>query len=180
MRRAGLLHCTNGCRDYFKVLGARGQLPFVARKNEQGSKWAEYTLEDAFRLRLQLDLSGNESLETFPEGLGAEYAPRLVTNSTEVTVSEAYLANPEIWIGVAVFEGQLPDGTSEIYREHFCGNLAELLPHYQAKMNLERKNLPYRSLSTKRVFMANATRAARFVVGRAQELGLPEVDKIAR
>ncbi|RME99983.1 MAG: hypothetical protein D6773_12130 [Alphaproteobacteria bacterium] len=180
MRRAGILHCADIDRDYFKVLNARGQLPFVVRKDEQVSKWAEYTLDDAFRLRLQLDLSANESLEKFPEGLGAEYAPRLIKNATEITVSDAYLASQDIWIGVAVFEGEMPDGASEIYREHFCGNLAELLPHYQAKMRYELKNSPYKTLSATRVFMANATRAARFVVNRALELGLPEVEGLIK
>ncbi len=179
MRRAGIIHCVGIDAPRFNLLRKRKQLPFHVARDENAAKWQDFSLDDAFRLRVELDFVAQESTETYPEGLGAEYASRLVTNSVSLTVGTAYLARPEIWVGVCVFEGLMQDGKTETYREHLCGSLSQILSKYHDEIPRQTEEGPYKYISGKRVFLANATRAARFVVQRAQELGLPEAEEIA-
>lgn len=79
MKRAALLYCADIDLARYKVLNQRDQLPFYGGDERGGSN---YTLDQAFRLRLLLDLLGGEGDEASTmAGLGPSYAVSVVFNA---------------------------------------------------------------------------------------------------
>ena len=183
MKRAGLLFCAEVDAPRFKLLKQRDQLPFDVPANEGAEKWADYTLDQAFRLRLMLDLIGGESSdETQLNGVGPEFAAKMVVN-----VIHRFPRHPlnqieprDWWAGLVVLEEERIDGAPDRFTEWYVGELENL----GAWLEEKRKHpcdgpdgsTIYRRLPVVRLFLANATRAANFVRDRARELGLPEGD----
>lgn len=174
MRRAALLFLTDLDAPRFNLLRQRDQLPFACVGD---SKWAEFSLDDAFKLRLMLDLIEDAGQGAKPPPLSPTFAPKMVVNgfaAEPLTIADAAATSPSIWIAHAGFEGITADDETHHSASHFCGPLADL-DGWIAGI-IAKDGDGYRTFACKRLFMANATRAANFVLERAQELGLPEAD----
>ncbi len=179
MKRAAMLYCANVDATRYKVLKQRGHLPFLATDDTENSKWADFSLDDAFRLRLSLDLIGGESTDkTQLNGLGPADAAKLVYNAL------AYFPRSPLnqiepldwWAGVAVFEDQNEDGELFRWSAWYAGDLECLNDWLMKKCEPEGNGGACGRVSVVRIFIANATRAASSVRQRAAELGLPEAD----
>lgn len=179
MKRADLLHIANVPVGRFKVLNQRGQIPFKPRPSEDDRIGGEYTLDDAFRLRLMLDLIGGEEGDTEQlNGLGPSYAL--------IVLDEAMRAFPrhplnqiepsDWWVGVVVFEDQGADGSPRRWSKAYAGELGQF-PAWidQERQRPRGEDGSYQGrFQVVRVFAANATRASDFVSDRAKERGLSE------
>jgi len=173
MRRAALLYCIDIDVPRFKVLRAREQFPIVVGMNDDAeSRGANYTLDDAFRMRVTLDMIGDG------EGNAPALAPS-IASSVVVSLMGQFcvkgrhpldiLAPQDLWGGVVVFEDQSADPIPR-YDQSFAGDLSDI-PSYIADFLLrwpEHKTVPVR------LIMVNVSRAARFVRQRAADLGIPE------
>lgn len=174
MRRAALLSLADLDAPRFNLLRQRDQLPFPSGDD---SRWAEFSLDDAFKLRLMLDLIEDAGQGAKPPPLSPTFAPKMVFNGIAagpLTIAGAAATSPAIWIAHAGFEGVTADGDIHHSASHFCGPLADLDGWIAGIITKDCDG--YRGFACKRLFMANATRAANFVLERAQELGLPEAD----
>lgn len=180
MKRAAMLYCADLDPARFKLFKQRNQLPFAFGDDEPGVKRNDYTLDQAFCLRLMLDLIGGESSdETQLNGLGPTYAANMVLN-----IMNRFPQHPlmqvlplDWWAGVIVFEDFDADGEAIRWSEWFVGELEQLAAwigekrQRQPSPNSESRG----QVNTVRVFLANVTRSADFVRDRAEELGLPVV-----
>ncbi|WP_157001531.1 hypothetical protein [Paracoccus sp. S4493] len=173
MKRAALLFCADVDASRFKLLKQRDQLPFLLHDQDQDSKWADYSLEDAFRLRIMLDLINDASKETYPGGLGPQFAQSVAGN---IGVQSADVAGcrPMFWAGVIGFEGINRNDQPEHWLVPFTGTLGGL----EEAVSQEQATWAevYSEISVPRMFLANATRAAEYIRGRAAELGISEGD----
>ena len=176
MKRAGLLFCADVDAPRFKLLKQRDQLPFHVPAHDGAEKWTDYTLDQAFRLRLMLDLIGGEG-EGQLAGIGPNDAVKLVSNALGYFPRHPLdvVSEQDLWVGVAVFEEATSEGSHRFTR-WFAGDLAEL-PSWLAKAGTETDGKT--KLPVVRIFMANASRAAKFVRDRAQGRGLPEASEFS-
>lgn len=170
MKRAGLLHCAGLTAVQFKNFQRYDQLPFFETEIGHG----RFTIDDAFRLRLMQELIDAGSHNTYPTGLGPEFACSVVGNATSVTCRQAAEANPAIWIGHSIQFAETEDGEPDRSAGHYCGPLADL-EAWQAKQ-ADRGPSDYSVSVTSRIFIVNATNAARFVLRRAAEMDMPEAN----
>ena len=184
MKRAGLLYCADVDAPRFKLLKQRDQLPFHVPAHDGAEKWTDYTLDQAFRLRLMLDLLGGEG-EGQLAGIGPNDAVKLVSNALGYFPRHPLnqIEPRDWWAGLVVLEDKAQDDTTYRFSEWYVGELEQLGAWVD-----EKRKVPcagpdggtvYRRLSVIRVFLANATRAANFVRDRACELGLPEGEDFA-
>lgn len=173
MKRAALLFCADIDPGRFKLLKQRDQLPFHVQDNDEDSKWADYSLEDAFRLRIMLDLVNDASKETYPGGLGPKFAQSVASNIGIHSTSAAG-CRPMFWVGVIGIEGILRDGQREHWPLRFNGPLAAIEEAISQEQIAWADS--YQEFSVHRMFLANATRAAEFILARAAELGISEGD----
>ncbi len=178
MKRAPFLFCAGADAPRYKVLESRGQFSTAEDGSPRGNA---YTLADAFRLRLLLDLVGGEANdETQIVGLSPSYAAGVVTKALEMFPRHPLnqLEPLDWWVGVVVFEDKDSDGERFRWPEWYFGEIEQ----FAAWMNEKRQrpvaeNGSYRGrFSVIRVFMVNASNAANFVRDRALELGLPEAE----
>ncbi|MEM6677324.1 MAG: hypothetical protein AAF675_05580 [Pseudomonadota bacterium] len=171
MRRAGLLHITDCPLERFNSLRRRGQLPFFddskgEERSDQLSKWQDFSLEDAFNLRLLMDLMD-------AEGVAHSEADYVVGNALR-NLSMHPLNYPsshgEMWVAGGVLTD--PGGSSEkgFWRFHIAGRFGDLPGLAEGQM----AGFPDSQLV--RLTSVNASRAADFVRDKARELGLPEGD----
>jgi hypothetical protein len=160
MKRGPALYAANCEEPRFKVLRQRGQLPFVPPDGDG------YTLDHAFRLRLLLDLIGNErDDETTIRGLPPSYAVEVVR-----TVMGQFPRHPlnqiepaDWWAGLIVAEQSTPDG--RVVRQWtYAGELAGLSPWVEERRN-RGEGVAVRQ------HLVNVTRAADGVRDRAEEIG---------
>lgn len=147
MKRAALLHCVALDAPRFKLLQQRDQLPFTGQFDAVRG-WTEFTLQDAFLLRLMVEFTSKNGL---PPSVAKSIFSGIKPHVHNVAPAEA-----DIWFGEVHF------GEAEFVTFH--GTAFELA---------ERLN---RTPSAVGVIVANASRAARFVLERARALGLPEAD----
>lgn len=170
MKRAAIAYCADVPPKRFDVLETREQLPFATDKGRKS-----YSLEDAWLLRLTLDLIGGEDEGNGPEGgLPPSYVAGVVVNAIANGRGQGFhhplsYTGPDFWFGVAIFEAGQGDN---LYRfsQPFFGEISGL-SHWIHKIAT-----PESGETPVRVFVANASRAARFVRQRAHEMGLPEAD----
>lgn len=179
MKRAGLLFCADVDAPRFKLLKQRDQIPFDVPEHER----IDYTLDQAFQLRLMLDLIGGESSDkTQLNGLGPEYAASMVANAMGRFPRHPLnqIEPRDWWAGLVVFADKDSDETPYRFTEWYVGELENLGSWVEEKRKrpCEGPNgsTIYRRLPVVRLFLANATRAANFVRDRACEMGLPEGD----
>lgn len=181
MKRAAMLYCADIDAPRYKVLKQRDQLPFAPSSDEADGKWADFTLDHAFRLRLMLDLIGGESNEEMQlAGLGPAFAAAIVTN-----VLPSFPRHPlnqiepnDWWAGLVVFEDTSVDGESRRFCELYIGELERLGSWVEQERRRDRAGFDgavlVQRLPVVRIFLANVTRAAWFVRNRAEELGIAE------
>lgn len=173
MKRAAMLYCADIDAPRFKVLKQRDQLPFIDDPEElEGSTgWGEYSLDDAFRLRLMLDLVGGEGKELVHGGLPPSYAEKVVSNAMMVGREEfpkhpLLLESPnDWWLGVVIFEGDLGDGKMMRFSRWYAGEIAQVARWIEERSEAE-------DCRPVRTSLVNVTRAAKFVESRARERGV--------
>lgn len=145
MKRAALLSLVDLEATRFNLLRQRDQLPFIgASENERG--WQEFSLQDAFKLRMMLDLMEGT-------GLGPAEA-KSVLHGAISSIGFAAETTPDLWFG----EFAKPNGE---FGGHF-GSLSQLA---------DRLDQPSRA---SRIILVNASRAARAVLARAADLGITD------
>lgn len=177
MKRAALLYCADVDAPRYKLLKQRDQLPFVAdtELEEASDKWTNFKLDDAFRLRLHLDLIGNDGSKEYPHpGVAPSYAVSIIYNGLfNIIESPLTSAAADLWVGVMIVEApeEGEDGKPLRFSRWFGGPLGELTK-WISEVSEQEGSAPVR------VLMANASRAARFVRQRAEELGLPEAAQL--
>lgn len=172
MKLTAMLHCTNLDRHRFNTLRRREQLPFLsAGVDETVSKTARYTLDDAFRLALFLDL-----VAQFDEyaSIAPGDAANIVDNALTTLGTNGYrhplnVLGTDLWVGVAVCEDG-PKDDRYFFTPRFAGPLSDL----DSFIANQRKDYP--DTDSVRIILANASRAARLVRERAHDLGLPEAE----
>ena len=179
MKRGDMLYCAGIDAPRFKVLKARGQIPFAASEEDGSLRGGNYTLDNSYQLRLTLDLIGGEANDdTQLQGLGPAYASAAVFNSLGYFPRHPLeQIEPVDWYaGLCVFEDENADGSTYRYSAWFAGELQHLATWIDAKARREPAPDGTDRGKTRpvRVFLANATRAAEFVRDRAEERGLPE------
>lgn len=170
MKRVALLYCTAIDVTRFNVLKQRQQMPFTVPVGDESSRWADYSLHDAFALRLMLDLIGGEGGDGIQRvGVVPSFACGIVDNllcrfeRDPLTTME-----PGLWGAVAIMEEPAsPEGGALRYTDWFAGKLEDL-PAWLAARSANSGAVPVR------IFTVNVSRAAQFVRERAHELGLPE------
>lgn len=146
MRRATLTNLVEMDAERFNVLRRRDQLPFVgAAESERG--WQEFSLQDAFKLRMMLDLMEGS-------GLGPAEAKSVLHGASMIDVHYAAEITPDLWLGEFTKSGGEFGG-------HF-GTLAQLADRFD-------KPGP-----ASRIVLVNASRAARAVLARAADLGIAD------
>lgn len=170
MKRAAFLLCAGVDAPRYKLLKQRNQLPFVPEGDDVPGSHTDYSLDDAFRLRLMLDLIGGESTDdTQLNGLGPSYAAQMVWNA--MTLFPRHPLNQveplDWWFGVVVFEQIDAEGDLVRFSDWYAGELGMMGAWIQQKQ--EQHNL-----RAVRVFTANVTRAAEFVRDQAEDLGIAE------
>lgn len=171
MKRAAFLYCADIDLTRYKVLNQRDQLPFYGGGERGGSN---YTLDQAFRLRLLLDLLGGEGDDASTmAGLGPSYAVSVVFNAmTKFPRHPLNQIEPRDWyLGVVVYEEPGRDGQTLRHSEWIACEL-EQLPAWLEERRIDSVTGQRKQII--RVFMVNVTRAANFVRDRAEALGLPE------
>lgn len=169
MKRAGLIHCAGLTAAQFKNFQRYDQLPF----SEPEVGYGRFTLDDAFRMRLMQELIDAGSHTTYPTGLGPEFACNVVENAAgSLFCKKTAEADPAIWIGHAILFSETEDGEAGRSAAHYCGPLAGLEAWQEQKANSWADT--YSISVTSRIFIVNATNAARFVLRRAVEMDMPE------
>lgn len=179
MRRAGLLFCADVDAPRYKVLKHRDQLPFVTsgHPDDTTDKWSDFTLDDAFRLRLMLDLIGNDGSQEYPHpGVTPTYAVTIIDNGLgKFEVSPLTSLKSNCWVAVVIFEAkELDENDKPLRFPSFYGGPINELGEWIAKQAENEQSVPVRVLT------ANASRAAAFVRQRAAELGLPEAEDFGK
>lgn len=155
-------------KEKFNALRRHDNLPFATHDADKG-EWQTFTLDDAFRMRLMLDLVGAEGEgDDTLHGLPPSYAVKLVSNAMgRFDRHPLSSLDGALWAGVAIFE-DTPEGAEPYrYSRWFAGDLADLAA-WISEMSKREDGTPVR------LFAANASRAAKFVRDRAAERGLPE------
>lgn len=167
MRRNKLLEISDCEAERFNSLRRRDQLPFqrMVAPIEDASKWGEFTLHEAFALRLMLDLMDEG-------GVGIDPARAIIMTAVNPTNMpthpfQADANSPDIWAaGVWLKE----DDEAEPSRFHIFG-VTGPFSELEEKMH-DVRNTYCRGKEPVRVVAVNASRAARFVRDRALEHGL--------
>ena len=118
-----------------------------------------------------LDLIDDANKEPYPAGLGPQFA-QSVASEVQILIEDAAGCRPAYWAGVIGFAGVSHAGDQESWLLRFEGPLS-VLGDKIAKEETEWAD-GYSEISVHRMFLANATRAAKFVRSRAAELGIAE------
>lgn len=181
MKRSAMLYCADLEASRYKVLKQRKQLPYVGDDDEEDDPggWADFTLNDAFRIRLALDLIGNDGLGKSEEdrlkGLPPGYAAKVVFNAMSSTDLHPLKmpADTDFWLAVVIFESLSKEDGAYRFSSWYAGPLTAFSDWIDDEVAKAEKDgwihVPVRTC------MVNAVRAATFVRQRALELGLQEV-----
>ena len=171
-RIAGLLAMTGFEREHFNGLKRDQNTPFYVAKSDKMAGWAEYTIGDAFELRLLGELIGKNS-PFKSAGLLAGFACQIVRNALVAAELVHQRSDPwffasaasPMFLGCGEFKDEATDGTISNRAAWFCGPIEDL-PSWIAKE-------AGGAVSTlNRVVMVNATEAAQHVLKKAAALGL--------
>lgn len=169
MKRSDLLACAGVPTERFKAWNTRGHIPFQAPRAafEGHLDWRDYSLDDAFRLRMLFTLAGEDS-----GGMANLGGVRPIDGKR--IVSEAMGRFPrhpllqiepeDWWLGIAVFETSDSFGEPALDPQIFCGAFSRLSDWASRAEATQERRLA-------RLHVVNVTRAAEFVQDRAEELG---------
>ncbi len=165
MKRKGLLALAGCDAVRFEVLQARGQLPI-----QNCGRWSDYTLSDAFALRLTLDLIGDQAPgEEHLGGVPPSYAHKVIANAI-ATARARYRTLGDLMAGRALIGGVIFETSGEDpfrFSAWFAGPPEEL-PPWTIATGAKEGAEPVRFL------LVNAARAARQIEMAAKELGIDE------
>lgn len=175
----------------FDTMLTRGQVPFS--KKEEG--WGQYSLDDAFLMRLMLDLIDNGGCEIEPAAIGLHIALRTHWLDTYPLTREQ--PKDDIWVAI----GSIAYGRSEEYtisQDFLAGtlygiprlmqgigeNVAEATNLLSRVAVVDGENGPdIRTVkidnpdyAVQRIIMANASLAARKVIKAAEALDIELTD----
>lgn len=169
MRRKELLALTECDPKRFETLQQREQLPVLA-----SGRWAEYSLDDAFRVRLLLDLIGDQeaNLPSVPpsDAVGIVHNCMGYFDRHPLELE----AGADLWCGCIVVES-LENNLSVLrHTNWFAGELPHLSRYLTEKL-ADQSSLQARPV---RMILVNASRAARFVRDRAENMLLPDRSQI--
>lgn len=158
MKRKGFLMVTGCASARLDTLAARDQLPFVT----EPGKWSDYSLNDAFRLRLMLDAAEIMDVST------ASKLARLADDRFYPLDVMGFTGDRDLWAGVVFYT--FDDMPEDWDNRYVVGGLPEeLFP--DAERFIENLAPGARILG---LTMVNASSAARRVRQEAHEIGLPE------
>jgi len=161
MKRSGIAFCVNLDPRRFDHYVYRDQLPFPAKEAP-----AQYSLAEAFALRVFLDAieEGGVSIE-LAQHIATSGPGRLLVHPLNQKPGEA-----DLWVGAALIrDPDLGEGDAALHSFTVAGTLAELVTQAEARAA---EHGPQANLI--RLVTVNASRAARSVRSRANEMGLPE------
>lgn len=165
MKRAAFLHCVGIGAPRFKLLKQRDQLPFAPDSAyyfpDSDGKHADYTLSDAFLLRVFLDATENK-------GLSIEAAKYIAGNCMwhlRTTADAMPAQTADLWIFYAQGHVQQLDDSGEFWtpRHLGAGRLEDLAQFVNEK-------LP--AAETQFITLINATMASARVLAAAFERGV--------
>ncbi|MDO9639167.1 MAG: hypothetical protein Q7J44_11560 [Pseudotabrizicola sp.] len=165
MKRAAIAFCVDVDPRRFDHYVFRDKLPFPAPVPP-----ANYTLENAYDLRLFLDLMTQG-------GVSMDQASEIVASGTDKLMVHPLNQNPgaaDLWVGAAlIHDPDLGEGNDAFHTFFVAGTMIELAVDAEAtaKEYGDKSRLM-------RVIAANASAAARLVAARAHEMGLPEAADI--
>ncbi len=143
MKRAELLSLVELDPPRFNLLRQRGHLPFVgSAESERG--WQEFSLQDAFKLRMMRDLMEGQGLG--PAAAGSILRPDVFG------IEHAASVSPDLWFGEISKDGG--------FFTTFRGTLSDLTDAFGDRRDV------------RAIFVVNASRAARDVLARAGEMGI--------
>lgn len=176
MRPGNFLNCVDTPKERFNALRRHDNLPFTV--DDQGGKWQEFSLDDAFSLRVMLDLMGGDGIAQNEadqlKGLPPAYAAKVVENCLfDCDVHPLDMpADADLWFAVVIFEDVNTDGTALRFSRWFAGPMSEFPAWVSAEAASWANRVPVRTC------LVNAARAAQFVRKRAAELKLPEANEV--
>ena len=176
MRTAGLYYCTRSDENRYTALKRHDNLPFPSETFE--GKWRRFTIDEAIRYRVMLDLLGEPEAEEYGQGIPPALAKKVVSNGPGRIFDIPLLAaaGPEIWIGVLMVEMEptaeeiAGDKRPPRSTDWFTGTLGDI------ETWVSKKAPANTGLKPVRLFLVNLSRAAKEVTQRALELGL--LDKL--
>lgn len=174
MKRKDLLAAAGCSNKRFDNLALREQLPFrplpipglVDPQSDKGRKLGDYSLRDAFQLRLMLDLVENQ-------GLSLDVARYIASNSARhlIRASERYGDSPDIWL---VFAQNRPDAAGNGMRTLKATTLADLPRLIEADLQPDeyRQGLAF-------IAMVNATTVSEAVAANALAAAIISADSFS-
>lgn len=175
MKRAAFLYCADCDAVRFKVLTARGHLPFIDNDDTESQKWRAYSLSEALLLRLTLDFIGVDvKQEPILAGISPATAQKIVGNLGNFAEAALHKDATDLWIGQFILREDYPedDGEPITFNSWFIGTLEELS---QKQIEACKTEHPHKArIEVVRCNIANVGRAVRFVSERANDLGLSE------
>lgn len=171
MKRAGIAFCAEVSARRFDLYVQREQLPFAVKNPP-----AHYTQSEAFELRLFLDLmeQGGVSMDlardVIVSGLG-----KLERKTGYLHPLNHPKVEGDLWLGFAMIHNPaMGEGEAAWHSFPVCGRLADIAEQAQAEAAEFDEGT-----ELVRVVTVNASRAARFVRAKADEMGLPEAKDFA-
>lgn len=182
MQLSRLLEVTGTKRGHFTALRRTGNLPFYVPQNERAAGWRQFSMADAFALRLMLEMVG-----TFSKEVGAEvltgFARSAVMNALGKVPSgldpqaypgadpEAFAAAPlDLYLGFLEFEEEPRDGESYRRTVWFNGELSMLSKKVEKEEGTAAE-WGCTSIRLRRAILVNASEAARTVLKREASAG---------
>lgn len=166
MRLKPFLYCAGLDDTHFNGLRRHGNLPFVA--DTEFSGWGNFSIDNAIHTRVMLDLMGEDHRTSeYLAGLPPSYAKKIAGNARRALADlpHAFEVGQDVWVGVLV--KQAGTEVTDQLTEWFTGTLSELAPWVDKKTTYEDGRA-----KAVRIFMSNASEAARVVRERALELGV--------
>jgi hypothetical protein len=160
MKRRALLEITGCTIKAFETYSSRGFLPFSIRD----SRWSDYSIEDAFALKVLTDAAAVTDLAT------ASTFARGALKALHPLNPFAYMGDDEVWIALINYED--PEGTEGgTGSVVVAGRWRDI--DAQARARLECVG-PTAKLTS--VLALSATRTARDVLQEARDFDLPEAE----
>lgn len=166
MRLKAFLQIVDMDEAHFTGLRRHENLPFVPDPAFSG--WADFSLEDACKMRVMLDLMGEDHrVSEYLAGLPPAYAVKIVTNAGGNLVDLPHgRSEPDTWIGVLILADDTdPDGG-------FCNWYRGALADVSAWVTSKETPPEGAMLPSVRLFLANASASVRGVRVRANEWGV--------
>jgi hypothetical protein len=163
VKRKGLLLVTGCAEKRFDTLNNREQLPF----STGAGRWADYSLDDAFRLRVMLTAVDQAGLN-LENGLYLAVSGVGKLSMHPLNYPESYGA---MWVAVCTVTEPDPEVKETHWRFAVAGRQEDLAG--LAAAHIDRNHLGSKLVA---MVAVNASEAALHVRDAARDIGLPESD----